>query len=72
MPQFLTKKDVADLLKVSTRSIDYYREKCSLPSHILAGKLVRFVESEVLQWAGVPTSEVVPETETVEDNRRVA
>ena len=50
MQCLLDKKMVAQMLKVSVRSVDYLRER-GLPCHIIGGKLVRFDEDEVKQWA---------------------
>lgn len=51
MKKLLNKREAAQYLGVSPRSIDYYREHAGLPSHVIGGKLVRFVEEELEQWA---------------------
>ena len=51
MKQLLDKKQAAQYLNVSQRTLDYFRERAGLPFHIIGGKLVRFVEEELEQWA---------------------
>lgn len=46
--EFLTKKELAGLLKLSTRTIDRLREK-GLPIRKV-GRAVRFEKNEVLEW----------------------
>ena len=51
MKRLLSKQEAADLLGVSVRSIDFYRQTASLPYHVVGGKLIRFSEDEIEQWA---------------------
>lgn len=51
MTRLLNKKQAAEYLNVSQRTIDYFRERGNLPSHVIGGKLVRFDERELEQWA---------------------
>lgn len=51
MKALLDKKEAAHLLGISLRSLDYYRTRENLPYHIIGGKLVRFSEDEIEQWA---------------------
>ena len=51
MKRLLSKQEAADLLGVSVRSIDFYRQTASLPYHVVGGKLIRFSEDELEQWA---------------------
>lgn len=51
MPQFIDKKQAAKILGISVRTIDSYRERKIIPCHIVGGKLVRFVEDEIVKWA---------------------
>ena len=50
MEKLLDKKQAADYLGISIRSIDYFRTKGDLPFHVLNGKLVRFVPRELEAW----------------------
>ncbi len=53
MKKMLDKKQAAELLGISIRSIDYFRQFGNLPCHIIGGqngKLVRFDEDELYQW----------------------
>ena len=49
MKKLLTKREVAELLGVSVRAIDYYRG-IGLPSHTIGDKLIRFCEDEIEKW----------------------
>lgn len=49
MPDLLTKKDVAEWLSCSVRSVDTLRVTSGLP-YILLGRLVRFRRSDVQEW----------------------
>lgn len=51
MTRLLNKKEAAEYLNVKVRTIDYFRERRNLPFHIIGGKLVRFDERELEQWA---------------------
>ena len=51
MKRLLSKLEAAKLLGVSVRSIDFYRQTASLPYHVVGGKLIRFSEDELEQWA---------------------
>lgn len=51
MTKLLNKKEAAQYLGVSQRTLDYFRQRENLPSHVIGGKLVRFVERELEQWA---------------------
>ena len=51
MTNLLNKKEAAQYLGVSQRTLDYFRQRENLPSHVIGGKLVRFVERELEQWA---------------------
>ncbi len=51
MTHLLNKKQAAEYLNVSQRTLDYFRERGGLPSHTIGGKLVRFDERELEQWA---------------------
>ena len=51
MTDLLNKKQAAQYLGVSPRSIDDYRKNAGLPFHVIGGKLIRFVECELEQWA---------------------
>ena len=51
MKKLLNKREAAQYLNVSQRTLDYFRERAGLPFHIIGGKLVRFVEEELEQWA---------------------
>ena len=49
--KLLTKKEVAEMLGVSVRSVDSYRQSAGLPFIVIGGaKLVRFQEQAVLDW----------------------
>ena len=50
MEKLLDKREAADYLGISIRSIDYFRLKGGLPFHVLNGKLVRFVPRELEAW----------------------
>lgn len=53
MERMLDKKEAAEFLNVSQRTVDYFRVKGNLPFHIVggaSGKLVRFFESELRDW----------------------
>ena len=56
MTNLLNKKQAAEYLNVSQRTIDYFRERGNLPSHVIGGKLVRFDARELEQWATGRTS----------------
>lgn len=51
MTHLLNKKQAAEYLNVSQRTVDYFRERGNLPSHVIGGKLIRFDERELEQWA---------------------
>ena len=54
MKQLLTKKQAAEYLNISPRTLDYFRERGNLPCHIIGGergKLVRFDARELEKWA---------------------
>lgn len=51
MKPLLDKKQAARLLGVCERSLDYFRTRENLPYHIIGGKLIRFSEDEIEQWA---------------------
>lgn len=49
--KLLGKKDVAEMLGVSVRSVDTYRQTAGLPFIVVGGgKLVRFREQDVIDW----------------------
>ena len=53
MERMLDKKEAAEFLNVSQRTVDYFRSRGNLPFHIVggaSGKLVRFFESELRDW----------------------
>lgn len=50
MEKLLDKKQAADYLGISVRSVDYFRLTGGLPFHVLNGKLVRFVPRELEAW----------------------
>lgn len=50
MEKLLDKREAADYLGISIRSVDYFRTKGDLPFHVLNGKLVRFVPRELEAW----------------------
>lgn len=50
MTKILTKKQAAQYLGISERTIDSYRERGIIPSHVIGGKLVRFFEDELESW----------------------
>lgn len=49
MPDLLTKKDVAEWLSCSVRSVDTLRVSSGLP-YILLGRLVRFRRKDIQEW----------------------
>ena len=54
MKQLLDKKQAAEFLGVSVRTVDYFRTRGNLPFHVIGGergKLVRFDARELEQWA---------------------
>lgn len=51
MTRLLNKKQAAEYLNVSQRTIDYFRERGNLPFHVIGGKLVRFRADELERWA---------------------
>lgn len=57
VPVVMTAKEVAELLRVSPKTVYKYKDVDGLPSHKLVGA-VRFYQHEVLQWMArgrVPT-----------------
>ena len=50
MTRLLNKREAAEYLNISPRTLDYFRERGGLPSHVVGGKLVRFFESELRDW----------------------
>lgn len=50
MKTLLTKKEAAQRLRISVRTLDYFRQSKNLPYH-LVGNQVRFVEDELERWA---------------------
>ena len=56
MTRLLNKKQAAEYLNVSQRTIDYFRQRGNLPFHVIGGKLVRFCVDELEQWATGRTS----------------
>ncbi len=68
MTRLLNKKEAAEYLNVSQRTLDYFRERGNLPFHIIGGKLVRFRADELEQWAtGRTTNNTDKEKETEND-----
>ena len=56
MKKLLGKKQVAEMLGCCQRSVDNLRTTAGLPFHNI-GRLVRFDEAEVRNWAGLtPTT----------------
>lgn len=51
MAKLLNKKEAAEYLNISPRTLDYFRQRGNLPFHVIGGKLVRFVEAELERWA---------------------
>ena len=51
MKQLLDKRQAAEYLNVSQRTLDYFRQRENLPFHVIGGKLIRFDERELEQWA---------------------
>ena len=51
MTNLLNKKEAAQYLGVSQRTLDYFRQRENLPSHVIGGKLIRFDEAELERWA---------------------
>ncbi|MBR5710426.1 MAG: helix-turn-helix domain-containing protein [Thermoguttaceae bacterium] len=51
MTHLLNKREAAEYLNISPRTLDYFRERGGLPSHIIGGKLVRFDARELERWA---------------------
>ena len=49
MTKFLTKREAAQLLRVSVRTIDTLRQTKNLPSHEIGGQ-IRFSEDELEAW----------------------
>lgn len=49
--KLLSKKEAAQYLGISQRTLDIFRQRENLPSHVIGGKLVRFVEAELERWA---------------------
>lgn len=48
---FIDKKEAAEFLQLSERSIDYFRKDGNLPSHVTpGGGRVLFLKSELFQW----------------------
>ena len=47
--RLLNQQEVADILKVSTKTLEYWRHKGIGPKFIKIGKLARYLELEV--WA---------------------
>ncbi|MBQ6615699.1 MAG: helix-turn-helix domain-containing protein [Thermoguttaceae bacterium] len=50
MTRLLNKREAAEYLNISPRTLDYFRERGGLSSHVVDGKLVRFFESELRDW----------------------
>lgn len=53
MTNLLNKRQAAEYLNVSERTVDYFRERGNLPFHVIGGergKLVRFIEEELHAW----------------------
>ncbi len=50
MTNLLNKRQAAEYLNISERTLDYFRQRGGLPSHIIGGKLVRFIEEELRDW----------------------
>jgi predicted DNA-binding transcriptional regulator AlpA len=48
--KYLKKSDVADLLQLSERRIDYLLAEGSLPPAVIIGKSKRWIESELQEW----------------------
>lgn len=51
MTNLLDKKQAAQYLGVSLRTIDYFRTRENLPFHVIGGKLIRFAADELECWA---------------------
>lgn len=51
MTNLLDKKQAAQYLGVSLRTLDYFRQRENLPFHVIGGKLIRFDETELERWA---------------------
>ena len=49
--KLLNKKEAAEYLNISERTVDYFRTRGNLPFHIIGGKLVRFDLRELERWA---------------------
>ena len=49
MSKILTKKEVAEKLQVSERTIDNLRKKQGLP-YVMVGGLIRFTEKDINTW----------------------
>ena len=50
MTNLLNKRQAAEYLNISERTLDYFRQRGGLPSHIIGGKLVRFDARELEAW----------------------
>jgi predicted DNA-binding transcriptional regulator AlpA len=60
----LTKKKVAEIMRVSERSVDNYRKNEGLQS-IKVGRLVRFIEEKFYEWLQAKHhNQGLPSTET--------
>ena len=66
MSKVLNKREAAQLLGISIRTIDSYRERGIIPSHNPGGKLVRFFEDELLEWLRGCNGTAKPSTESTE------
>ena len=48
--RFLTTQDLADLLNVSTKTVQRWRSDGTGPPFYYLGAIVRYRESEVIEW----------------------
>lgn len=65
MKPLLNKRQAAEYLNISERTLDYFRQRGNLPYHVLCGecgKLVRFDERELEFWATGRNLEVTDDT----------
>ena len=65
MKPLLNKRQAAEYLNISERTLDYFRQRGNLPFHVIGGergKLVRFDERELEFWATGRNLEVTDDT----------
>lgn len=59
--KYLTKQEVADILRVSVRTISDYMSKGLLPAHKKLGRRLLWVESDVFQCVQMSSAQSQPQ-----------